>query len=32
VIPGHHVSLLTEPNVETLAREIRAAISEAKVS
>ncbi|OJH37307.1 alpha/beta fold hydrolase [Cystobacter ferrugineus] len=32
VVPGNHVSLLTEPHVEVVANEIRAAIAESGVS
>ncbi|WP_246356972.1 thioesterase domain-containing protein [Pyxidicoccus fallax] len=32
MVPGNHVSLLTEPHVQALANELRAAIAEAQVS
>ncbi len=32
MVPGNHVSLLTEPHVETVANELRAAIVEAQIS
>ena len=32
MVPGNHVSLLTEPHVKVVANEIRIAIAEARVS